>query len=250
VTGCTRFEGWLEKRGGLEIARGMLDDAVEILTEAPRDRATLLAALAERGHRNLGPYAVNVVVPWMTTQGVVVGLPDGRLRAADRPRPIDEDEALARMARRYLAGYGPATAADLAYWSGLPLGAARRGFAAAERLESAGDELLALPGTLDREPPPEPQLRLLAGFDTLMLGWRSREVWLRTEHDRRLLPGSGVVRPTALVRGAVKGTWRMAGSGPTRKLEIEWFGRPAAAAAIRAEADDIARFLGLSRLAA
>src|SRR5437763_3418846 len=32
-----RFEAWIERRGGLEIARGMRADVVDILAEAPRD---------------------------------------------------------------------------------------------------------------------------------------------------------------------------------------------------------------------
>src|SRR6185437_13671382 len=40
------------------------------------------------------------------------------------PRPLSAERrpaALAELARRYLAGHGPASAADLALWAGLPL---------------------------------------------------------------------------------------------------------------------------------
>jgi winged helix DNA-binding protein len=239
-----RFEAWIERRGGLETARGMRDDVVDLLAERPRDRASLLVELAERGHPDLGPHAVNVFVPWLAAEGLVVGLPDGRYRAADRPAAIDPDEALATMARRYLAGYGPASAADLAAWSGLPVGAARRGLEAIAPLEGAGD-LVALPGTLDREPPPPAPALLLAAFDTAMLGWRSRDVLVPRDHGKSLLPGSGMVRPTVLVGGAVTGTWRLAGSGRRRAIEVDWFRRPAAKRALEAEARYVRRFLGL-----
>ena len=39
-----------------------------------------------------------------------------------RPDPMDHDDALARLARRYLRGHGPADARDLAKWAGLTLG--------------------------------------------------------------------------------------------------------------------------------
>lgn len=239
-----RFEGWIEKRGGLETARGMRADAVEILAEEPRDRAALLKELYARGHADLDPNASNVIMPWLASQGIVVGLADGRYKAADPPTDVDEDEALATMARRYLAGYGPATADDLAYWSGLPLGAARRGLAAAGPLEEVGD-LMALPGTSDQEPGPVPPPRLLAAFDTLMLGWRSRDFLLAGDNTKRLLPGSGIVKPTVVSRGKVAGTWRLAGAGTKRRLEIAWFDRPAARRAIETEAKDLARFLSL-----
>ncbi|MFC4138563.1 MULTISPECIES: winged helix DNA-binding domain-containing protein [unclassified Microbacterium] len=49
---------------------------------------------------------------------------------------IDRDEALARLAFRYLGSHGPATDRDLAYWATLTLTDARRGIAAvSEQLE-------------------------------------------------------------------------------------------------------------------
>lgn len=245
-----RFEGWIDKRGGLEIARGMRSDAVDILADKPRDRAALLAELYARGHEDLGQHASNVIMPWLSAQGLVVGLADGSYRAADPPEPMDTDEALATMARRYLAGYGPATPKDLAYWSGLPLAAARRGLAAAGPLEEAGD-LFALAGTFDAAPPSLPPPRVLAGFDTMLLGWQSRDPLLASENAKRLLPGSGIVKATVLARGRVAGTWRLAGSGARRSLEIDWFDGPAARRGLEAEARDIGRFLGARvRLAA
>jgi hypothetical protein len=245
-----RFEGWIEKRGGLDTARGMRSDTVEILADKPRDRAALLTELYARGHADLGQHASNVIMPWLAAQGLVVGLADGSYRAADPPESVDTDEALATMARRYLAGYGPATPKDLAYWSGLPLAAARRGLASAGQLDEAGD-LLALPGTLDAEPPSLPPLKLLAGFDTLLLGWASRDPLLASENAKRLLPGSGIVKPTILARGRVTGTWRLTGSSAKRRLEPSWFDRPASKGGIAAEAKDIGRFLGARvRLAA
>jgi DNA glycosylase AlkZ-like len=239
-----RFESWIEKRGGLETARGMRSDVVEILAERPLDRARLLAELYARGHSDLGPNASNVFMPWLASQGLIAGLADGSYRAVDPPAPVEEDEALATMARRYLEGYGPATADDLAYWSGLPLGAARRGFAAAGPLDEAA-ELMAIPGTLEVDPPPAPPPQLLAAFDTLLLGWRSRQLLLGGHDQQRLLPGSGIVSPIVLARGGIAGTWRLGGSGARRRVEITWFGRPAAKRALQAEAKAIGTFLHL-----
>src|SRR4029077_16461245 len=115
----------------------------------------------------LGQRAVNVLMPWAAAHGHIAGLPDGRYQPAQPPAPVDGDQALATLAHRYLAGYGPAGAADLASWSGRPLSAARRALAAVDRTEVA-DDLHALPGTRDTAPPP--QALLLAAFDTIMLG--------------------------------------------------------------------------------
>ena len=61
------------------------------------------------------------------------------------PRPVDRDRALAELARRYLAGHGPASDRDLARWAGITLGDARAGLAAiARELEELPDGLVAL----------------------------------------------------------------------------------------------------------
>lgn len=237
------MERTLEKRGGLDIARGMLPDVLELIAERPRDRAELLRELDSRGHADLGAGPVNLLMPWVALQGLARGSIDGRWHAADPPEAMDEDEALETMARRYLAGYGPATAADLARWSGLPTKSCARGLDAAGPLDSEGD-LLGLPGSFDAEPPPPASVQLLAGFDTVMLGYRSREPVLPAEHDKKMLPGGGMLKAVVLSRGRAVATWKLAGSGARRRLEPEWFGRPAAARGLAAEARDVGRFLG------
>jgi len=152
---------------------------------------------------------------------------------------VDPDLALATLARRYLAGYGPAAAADLASWSGLPLSTARRALAALEHVETVG-ELLALPGAFDAEPQAPPAL-LLAAFDPVMLGYRTREPLVAAGDDRFVRPGGGMLRPAVLIDGVAAGTWRLAGR---RTVAIRWFRRPAEPAELRAEQLSVVRFLG------
>ncbi|WP_370616760.1 winged helix DNA-binding domain-containing protein [Mumia sp. Pv 4-285] len=62
---------------------------------------------------------------------------DDRVPASD---PLDHDEAVARLAERYLQGHGPATPHDLSWWGGITVGDARRGYEAcgAESYEREG----------------------------------------------------------------------------------------------------------------
>jgi hypothetical protein len=240
-----RFDAEMRKRGDYDAATGMLGDLVAVLGDRPLDRAGLLRELAARGHQVLGQRSVNVLMPWVAAQGLVTGLPDGRYQAAEPPPATDPDLALATLARRYLAGYGPASAADLASWSGLPLGTARRALDAAGELEAAGD-LLALPGTLDTPPPPAPRALLLAAFDTAMLGYRTRAPLVAAGDDRHVLPGGGMLRPVVMIDGLAAGTWGL--GGPRRTVTIDWFRRPAdpaGTAELRAERLGVERFLGL-----
>jgi hypothetical protein len=222
-----RMERALDQRGGHEVARGMLGDLVDLLAHQPRTRADLLAALADRGHPDLGPRAVNVLLPWVALQGLVVGTADGRWLAADPPGPMDEEEALATMGRRYLEGYGPADAPDLAAWSGLPLGRARRA------LELAGPAEPA-------DPAEPPACALLAAFDTAMLGWAGRAALVPAGLDKEVLPGGGMLRPVVLAGERVVGTWR---GGGRRLLETHWFGPEPPPEGLAAEVADVNRFL-------
>ncbi len=239
-----RFDAAMRKRGDHDVAVGMLNDLVALLGERPLDRAGLLRELAARGHPGLGQRSINVLMPWAAAQGLIVGLPDGRYRAAQPPAAVDGDLALATLAHRYLAGYGPAGAADLASWSGLPLITVRRALAALDHTEAAG-ELLALPGTLDATPlPPAPPALLLAAFDTTMLGYRTREPLVATRDDRHILPGGGMLRPPVLIDGLAAGTWTLTAKSKRRTVTIDWFRRNAESAELRAEQVSVERFLG------
>lgn len=218
-----------ERFGVVDEVNAMRGDVVELCSERPRDRASLLRALVELGHPSLEQGPVNTFVPWLSTQGLVVTDIAGLLHAADPPPAVDHDEALAILGARYRAGYGPCDAADLAKWSSLPLTLARRA------LDAAGP-----PDEVDTWPVGEPPAcLLLAAFDTLMLGYRTREPFVGAEHDRHVLKGGGMLKPVVLRAGIAAGTWSIEKGRP----KPTWFGRPLSDAVLAGEASDIERFL-------
>ena len=121
------------------------------------------------------------------------------------PAP-SRDASLGELARRYLVGHGPATAADLARWAGISLGDARAGLKKiARRIVDLGDGLVDLRKREDPAPLPPP--RLLGAFDPLLLGWESRE---RVVGEHKLLvTNNGLFRPFALVKGRAVATWSL-----------------------------------------
>jgi hypothetical protein len=158
------------------------------------------------------------------------------------PQPVDRDRALAELARRYLAGHGPADDRDLARWAGLPLRDARAGLRAiAPQLAGRDDGLVDL---ARRAPAAElPPPRFLGAFDPVLLGWCSREPILGP--NAALVVSGGLFRPFALAGGRAVATWRLTGSAvglepfaPLRKTEN---------AALAADADDVVRYLGLMK---
>ncbi|MGI5237158.1 DNA glycosylase AlkZ-like family protein [Dactylosporangium sp. CA-139066] len=127
--------------------------------------------------------------------------------------------------------------ADLAAWSGLPIGTARRA------LELLGADLS--PAADDSLPGGALPPRLLGPFDTVLLGHRDRDFVIPPEHAKRVNAGGGMVAATLLVDGRVAGLWRRAG----RKVTLQPFEGPHALpaevrAALEAEVADLSRFLG------
>ncbi|WP_426565313.1 winged helix DNA-binding domain-containing protein [Angustibacter sp. McL0619] len=187
----------------------------QAVSERPRSRDSLRGLLDENGVPTQRQAFVHVLLATCLSHDLVRGpVVDGEqafVSAAQwlgaAPAALDRDEALARLALRYLAGHGPALVDDLAYWTGCTLGDARRGFAAiAAQTSSDADGLTWL--TDSPKPAPVPGPRLLGPYDPLLHGWRSR---LPVVGDHQgVVTSNGLFRPTALVRGKVVATWGLA----------------------------------------
>jgi Winged helix DNA-binding domain len=184
-----------------------------------------LRGIAVRGPMVAGEHAYVLVRDWL-----------------GEPAPVDRSRALAELARRYLAGHGPADERDLARWSGLPLRDVRVGLSAiASELSPRADGLLELA----RRPPAAelPGPRLLGAFDPVLLGWSSREAILGSA--KTIVTVNGLFRPFALVRARAVATWRLTAG----EVVLEPFAPLARddAAALRADARDVLRYLGAGR---
>ena len=225
-----------------------LQCAQELLTGTRgASRADLLAAFERAGQGTAAGRGYHLLFHLSATgalcQGPLLGreqafvLVEEWLPAAGAPdgpeRVGDAEEAAARWAARYLRGHGPASAADFAGWAKLPLGLARRAFAAVrgefEAVEVDGVEHLVDPAVAGLVAAHRRALRglhLLPGFDEFLLGYAHRGHVLAAEHAARVVPGgNGVFRGTLVSAGTVVGTWVRAGDGIT----ADWFGQPTAA---------------------
>ena len=125
------------------------------------------------------------------------------------PAPeISRDEALARLARLYFNGHGPATLKDFGWWSGLTLADARRG------AEALGTELRQEDGYWSgAESLPLQKVRgrawLLPNFDEYVVAYTERGDFFDSAHDEGRLPrNSFLASHSLLIGGRVAGTWR------------------------------------------
>ncbi|MDI6105510.1 winged helix DNA-binding domain-containing protein [Actinoplanes sp. NEAU-A12] len=123
--------------------------------------------------------------------------------------PASRDEALTILAGRYFRSHGPTTVKDFAGWTGLPVGDARKGVAAAklERVDVDGVEMWADPEVLDAGP--VTGWWALPGFDEYMLGYKDRSMMATPEQVAKIIPGGNGVFQSTLVRdGRVMATWK------------------------------------------
>jgi hypothetical protein len=239
-----------------------------VLAAGPLSRADLVRGLAAEGVRiDPSGQAPAHLVGYAALRGLVCRGPDldgdqasyvlledwvGPGQTGPVDRPLGPDDALAELARRYLGGHGPAGPEDLAAWSGLPVGRARRAFelVAGElrELEVDGRRLWApADAPAARSPAGDPVVRLLGRFDDYLLGWRGRDLVLDERFARRVAAG-GWVHPVVVVDGRVAGTWRAGRAGGRLEVAVEPFaGRlpRGAGPGLEAEAADLGRFLAV-----
>lgn len=141
----------------------------------------------------------------------------------DKPVVVD-DEARKDLIRMYLRGFGPASAAAVTAWSGLPgmgpmLAAMEADWELAELTAPDGTALYDLEGlslaTGDEAAP----VRLIAPYDGVLVANADRAriadpaVYAKTVTPNGRSPGF------VLVGGRLAGTWKLA-SGPERSVEL------------------------------
>lgn len=128
-------------------------------------------------------------------------------------RELSREEALAELAKRYIASHGPATIYDFAWWTGLTISEARVGFHAIQGAlcveKRHGQEYWLSSDALSSEAYPSSNFHLLPGFDEYLLGYKDRSAILAAEHVQKVVPGNnGVFMPMLVVAGQVVGTWK------------------------------------------
>jgi hypothetical protein len=226
------------ERGVKTIERALVD-------EGPLTRGQLRERVATAGVRTEGQALVHLLLAaslrGIAVRGPMIGREHAYVLVRDwlgAQRPIERGRALRELARRYLAGHGPAGERDLAKWAGLPLRDARAGLRtiAAELIERE-DGLVDLKrrAVAAELPPP----RLLGSFDPVLHGWVSRTPILAEKEP--IVTLNGVFRPFALVRGRAVAVWSMRAG----EIALKPFGRltRADAAALRVDALAVVAYL-------
>lgn len=218
-----------QKAASIYRRAGLSDDdfarAGDILASALRDgkvmaRKELYAALDAAGLATAGEQRGLHLLGYWTREGLIcLGPRQGKQPTftlldewVPDARQLDDDEALATLARRYFRSHGPATDYDFAWWSGLTLAEARRGMAlAADALTQT-----TLDGRIYREAaapltsPSGPStsgssVLLLPQYDEYTVAYRDRSAAL---HPAFPADPFLILAPVLVVDGLVVGSWK------------------------------------------
>jgi hypothetical protein len=119
---------------------------------------------------------------------------------------VARDEAVVRLAERYFASHGPATAADFAWWSGLAMRDARIG-AEAARPETP---------PRSRAARGRPSAWLLPAYDEYLVAYKDRSAVLAPH----AVDPRDALAPTVLVDGRAVANWRRKAAGGRAMIEV------------------------------
>ncbi|ELZ27026.1 hypothetical protein C474_16789 [Halogeometricum pallidum JCM 14848] len=202
----------------------------ELVGEAPRTQAELRDLLGPRWP-DADPaalaYAVRMLVPVVFTppRGVWGETGPAAMTAAEGwlDGEVGTDPSPDEPVRRYLAAFGPATAADVRTWSGLTgVGDVLDRLDLRTFADGNGRLLYDVPdGSLPDPDTPAPP-RFLPEFDNVLLSHDDRTRVVPAEYRERALTqrfGKGAV----LVDGFVAGEWKLGGDDE-RELSVELYG--------------------------
>jgi hypothetical protein len=218
---------------GLDVAE-VVAAGRELLTE-PRTRADLGRLLAERFPQR-DPLSLAYAVTYLTP---VVQTPPRGIWGRTAPAawastdawlgtPPRRSESTSTAIVRYLSAFGPASAADVATWSGLA-GAAGlldelRPDLRTYRDEN-GRELFDVDGgSLPPEDTPAPP-RFLPEYDNALLSHSDRSRIIHGSRTPPLPPGNGARQGTVLIDGYMRAEWRLERTAQSGLLRIASYER-------------------------
>ncbi|MFC8920750.1 winged helix DNA-binding domain-containing protein [Streptomyces sp. NPDC057116] len=258
--GSALDEAWLadvEKSTLDALARRGEATAAELAQDEPRLREQFTYAPGT-GYEQRQTVSSRVLRLLGTEARVVRGRPLGswtssQFRWAIAPALPDlpPAEARATLTRAWLASHGPATEADLKWWTGWKVTDVRQALRDVDAVPVALDDGTTghvLPDDTAPTDPPAPWAALLPALDPTPMGWRDRDWYLPPAHRALLFDRSGNIGPTVWWNGRVIGGWAQRPDGePVWRLLDPDPGREALTA-IETEAARLHTWLGPTRV--
>ncbi|MDX3243770.1 winged helix DNA-binding domain-containing protein [Streptomyces sp. ME18-1-4] len=232
--------------------------AAELSREEPRLREQFVYA-AGKSYEGVHTVVTRLLRVLGVEGKVVRGRPLGswtssqfRWAVAPEHPELPVADAQSELLRHWLTACGPATEADLKWWTGWRVTDVRRALTAIGARAVTLDEGTGYVVEGDEEPVTgagEPWAALLPALDPTAMGWQGRDWYLAPDLRPALFDYSGNVGPTVWWNGRVVGAWAQRSDGQIvwRILDEEGVGGEAKAA-IGTEAERLGAWLGATRV--
>jgi len=206
-----------------------------LVDEQPRTTAEIGRLLGARwpdwDPEALG-YAVRYLVPLVQVPPRGIWEMGGQARATTLECWVGEEVVpsppVTELVRRYLAAFGPASVKDIQHWSGLT--------ALREVVDELRPDLHVVVDDHDVEQfdlpdAPRPSqdqpvpVRFLPAYDNVLLAHHDRSRIVGEDDRGAFVSRGGVARPTVLLGGFARASWRVERAGGRATLTVEPYGR-------------------------
>ncbi len=219
---------WLKKAS--EQVLSMLSDGREATSSELRDQIPALEGSIAYGEGKSWGGKVPVgprVLTTLSAAGRIVRASNDGGWTTSRPRwattaswlgdeieRCTDAEGVAGLVERWLRAFGPGTLADIKWWLGSTVAAARKALAdlGAVEVDLDGQTGYVLPDDLEATAPVEPWAALLPPLDPTTMGWIERD-WYLGAYKALLFDTNGNAGPTAWWNGRTVGGWRQRETG-------------------------------------
>ncbi|OXY94406.1 winged helix DNA-binding domain-containing protein [Streptomyces diastatochromogenes] len=239
------------------LARRGQATAAELTADEPRLREQFVYA-AGKSYEGVHTVSSRLLRVLGVEGKVIRGRPLGswtssQFRWAPAPEhpELDTARAQADLLDRWLRACGPATEADLKWWTGWRVTEVRRALSAIGAQEVVLDEGTGYVADGDADPvaaPGEPWAALLPGLDPTAMAWQQRDWYLAPDLRPYLFDRSGNVGPTVWWDGRVVGGWAQRADGEIVWRIAEPGVRREAEAAVAAEAERLRAWVGATKV--
>lgn len=168
-----------------------------------------------------------------------------------KPKAISHTEAQVALLRKYLRAYGPATIADFAHWSGIPMQEVKalRPLLGSDFGETSEDGKTCLllredEALLRQTSKANTPIRLLPNFDVYLLAHREKSHLLSAQHYKRVYRNQGWISPVVLINGEIAGVWSHKLQNKRLHVSVEPFSRLSkpVRSEIKREAEHLAQY--------
>ncbi len=259
----TRAKIWRDAALSIEVFESARMIAVNQLENGRTlSRAALFLAFNEEGIETSANRGSHIIRFLAETQTLLPGPPIGKTPTfvlfddwVPQSEDLSREQALERLGLRYVRGHGPASATDLAWWSGLTLRdaslALHLGTANLKKIDSDGDTYFCNPdtvhGSLHTIEGEKAATHLLPGFDEYHIGYGDRRFILDDAYKALVGPAKNGLFKSPLVHdGVICGTWSAVRHAQTVAVELALFEkqRPLPIRSVDDAIDHYSAFLG------